>query len=108
MTVNTLADKPESRCAEYSHGTLAHNAIGSACTACECGRFRVAAAAPAYPPAMLEAALALLAEGLTPEEMESDPLLARFAAPMRYVLADAAARSAAAAVTGLDRGRRSR
>ena len=37
-TDQTLAAEP--RCADCDHGTLAHNAIGGACTKCDCGHFR--------------------------------------------------------------------
>jgi len=44
MTIpdQTLAVEP--KCADCSHGTLAHNAIGGACTKCDCGHFRPKAA----------------------------------------------------------------
>lgn len=44
--MESATDKPstEPRCADCGHGTLAHNAIGGACTQCDCGRFRAAPA----------------------------------------------------------------
>ena len=47
MTSNTITTKPEPTCWVCSHGTLAHNAIGSACTICDCDRFRAADPVPA-------------------------------------------------------------
>lgn len=38
MIVNTIAAALEPQCASCGHGTLAHNAIGGACTQCDCGR----------------------------------------------------------------------
>lgn len=43
-TVAKTRTGPEPKCADCGHGTLAHNAIGGACTKCECGHFRPAAA----------------------------------------------------------------
>lgn len=40
MTAATQAPDAEPRCADCNHGTLAHNAIGGACTECDCGHFR--------------------------------------------------------------------
>jgi Family of unknown function (DUF6011) len=37
-TTETAAAEP--KCADCGHGTLAHNAIGGACTKCDCGHFR--------------------------------------------------------------------
>lgn len=40
MASTTDKTGPEPKCADCGHGTLAHNAIGGACTKCDCGHFR--------------------------------------------------------------------
>jgi len=46
MTNRELNDSrrtgPEPKCATCGHGTLSHNAVGGACTKCDCGHFKPA------------------------------------------------------------------